>query len=154
MFSGPSCTRVPTWSTDWRDRLLMSTTRWSRGWRPTTTSSIPISSRKLHFLLNTSNLFSFRNHYRRSVYDGLQPCVDQQCRNGYLCDARQFHQTQKLCTDLEGGVQKPADAQSKKYSARFRKSLEKRHGKAECKIWFSSVISCSGRRNNLIKIFY
>ncbi|EFO93154.1 hypothetical protein CRE_10027 [Caenorhabditis remanei] len=77
--------------------------------------------------------FFFRNHYRRSVYDGLQPCTTQECRNGYLCDARQFHQTNKLCTDLEGQISKPKETK-KKYSARFVTEKSKKRGKEECKI--------------------
>ncbi|CAL2041010.1 unnamed protein product [Caenorhabditis brenneri] len=75
----------------------------------------------------------YENRYRRTIYDGRAPCSDQQCRNGYLCDARQFHQTNQLCTDLEGGMVKPKDSK-KKYSARFVTSQEKRRGKEECKI--------------------
>ncbi|CAD6185574.1 unnamed protein product [Caenorhabditis auriculariae] len=39
------------------------------------------------------------NYYRRTSFDGLKKC-DEKCKRGFLCAARQLHDSKKLCADL------------------------------------------------------
>ncbi|KAJ1373679.1 putative sphingomyelin phosphodiesterase asm-3 [Parelaphostrongylus tenuis] len=39
------------------------------------------------------------NFYRRSKFDGIGDC-DENCKRRWLCNARQMHHSQALCTDL------------------------------------------------------
>ncbi|CAB3409702.1 unnamed protein product [Caenorhabditis bovis] len=82
------------------------------------------------------NLFTkyYHNIYRRDYFDGLHECTSQSCRNSHLCDARKFHQTNKLCADLEGADNvKIKEKKSPNYTARFR-SKNTRRDNHDCKI--------------------
>ncbi|KJH44237.1 hypothetical protein DICVIV_09748 [Dictyocaulus viviparus] len=46
-----------------------------------------------------------KNYYRRSTFDGISDC-DENCKRGWLCNARQMHHSKTLCRNLGPLVEK------------------------------------------------